>query len=497
MRKERIRSNTIVLNPARWQALGVTLLATFMVLLDTSIVNNAIPAMQRSLGATSGQVQLILDAYLLTYAALLITGGRLGDIFGRKRMFLIGVVGFALTSALCGLASTAAALIGFRALQGATAALLVPQVSAMIQVEFAAEERGAAFGVLGAIVGLGTITGPLLGGLLLGANLWGLSWRPIFLLNLPVGLVALLGAAHLVHESRSAVARRLDLGGVALIALALMLLVYPIVEGRVWGWPIWVPVLLVAGLALLALFVVDQRRKAARGAAPLLDPALFVDRAFRVGLPTSLVFFAGVYSFFLALTVCLQGGFQLRPLDAALRIIPFQSATLVTSLLSARVARRLGTRVLVLGGVLLSLGVGGVILTLTLQSEALGTWSLLPALLVGGAGFGLIIGPLTTLILAGVGLERAAAASGVLATAQQVGGAIGIAVVGALLFGQIEQATPGEVSRTELFSLATATALRFNLAAFLLALGLFLRLPAGRPAPQQSAGAETAADLPV
>ncbi|MBC8074866.1 MAG: MFS transporter, partial [Chloroflexales bacterium] len=337
----------------RWRALAVVLLATFMVLLDTSIVNNAVPAIQANLGASAAQIQLVLDAYLLAYAALLITGGRLGDLVGRKRMFLLGVASFALASALCGLAPTPAALIGFRALQGATAALMVPQVSAMIQVSFPPQERGAAFGVLGAVVGLGTISGPLLGGLLLNSDLWGLSWRPIFLINLPVSLVALLGAARLVRESQSANARRLDLGGVALIALALVLLIYPIVEGRALGWPAWAIGVIAAGFVVLGLFVVDQLRKAARGAAPLVDPALFRDRAFRVGLPISLIFFSGVYSFFLALAICLQAGFGLSALQSALAIVPFQATSLVTSLLSARVAKRLGTRVLVLGGALL------------------------------------------------------------------------------------------------------------------------------------------------
>lgn len=487
-------STLIVPNPGRWRALAATLLATFMVLLDTSIVNNAVPSIQRTLGASSSQIQLILDAYLLAYAALLITGGRLGDMLGRKRMFLLGATGFALSSALCGLAPTPAALIAFRALQGATAALLVPQVSAMIQVEFPSAERGAAFGVLGAVVGLGTITGPLLGGLLLGADLWGLTWRPIFLINLPVGALALLAAARLVRESRAPGAQRLDVGGVALVALALVLIIYPIVEGRAWGWPAWVPALILAGLALLGLFVVDQRRKAARGAAPLIVPALFADRAFRVGLPTSLVFFSGVYSLFLALSVCLQVGLGHSPLVAALMILPFQSASLIASLLSARVARRLGTRVLLLGSVLLGLGVLGIISALLLQGAALSGWTLLPVLLVGGAGFGLIIGPLTTLILAGVAPERAAAASGVLATAQQVGGALGIAVVGALLFGRIESVAPGVLPRPELFSQATAAALGFNLGAFALALGLFALLPSRRAAPQPLSTSETAAE---
>ncbi|MBA3948233.1 MAG: MFS transporter, partial [Herpetosiphonaceae bacterium] len=371
-------------SPLRWRALASVLLATFMVLLDTSIVNNAVPAIQANLGASTAQIQLMLDAYLLSYATLLITGGRLGDLIGRKRIFLLGVTGFALSSALCGLAPTPVALIGFRVLQGAMAALMVPQVSAIIQVSFPAAERGTAFGVLGAVVGLGTITGPLLGGVLIGANLWGLGWRPIFLINLPFGAVALLGAARLLHESRAANARRFDLSGVVLIGVALLLLVYPIVAGRTLGWPTWTWGTLAGGFALLGLFSRDQRRKAARGGSPLVDPMLFHDRSFRVGLPISLVFFSGVYSFFLALSICLQAGFGRTPLQAALLIVPFQAASLVTSLLSARVARSVGTRVLVLGGLLLCAGVGGVIVTLAVQRDMLTGIALLPSLLCGG-----------------------------------------------------------------------------------------------------------------
>ena len=400
--------------------------------LPVGSIRNAIPSIQRDLGASTSQMQLLLDAYLLAYAALLITGGRLGDMLGRKRMFLFGVSGFVLSSALCGLATSANALIAFRALQGLTAAALVPQV------EFGAAERGIAFGVLGAVVGLGTISGPLLGGLLIATDLWNLGWRPIFLINLPVGFIALIGASWLVRESRAAATRRLDVGGVTLISVALLLLVYPIVEGRAMGWPAWMLGSIAMGLVVLGLFVLDQRRKAARGAAPLIDPALFGDRAFRLGLPISLIFFSGVYSFFLALAICLQAGFGRTLLGSALMVIPFQSATLVMSLLSARLARRFGARVLVLGGVLLCIGIGGVIVTLASQGAALGDWALLPSLLVGGAGFGLIIGPLTTIILAGVQPVMAAAASGVLSTAQQVGGALGIAIVGTLLFGQLE-----------------------------------------------------------
>jgi predicted MFS family arabinose efflux permease len=340
--------------------------------------------------------------------------------------------------------------------------------------------------VLGAVVGLGTISGPLLGGLLLQADLWGLGWRPIFLINLPVGIVALIGATALVRESRSDNARGLDFGGVALISLALLLVIYPIIEGRALGWPLWLFGISALGLVVLGIFALDQRRKAARGAAPLVDPALFQDRAFRLGLPISLIFFSGVYSFFLALAICLQAGFGFTPLASALLIIPFQSTTLVTSLLSARLVKRLGGRVLLIGGVLLCLGVGGVIFALAQQGAALSSWPLTPILIVGGAGFGLIIGPLTTIILAGVQPAMAASASGVLSTAQQIGGALGIAIVGTLLFGQLEA-----------LDATLRHALRFNLAAFAVTLALFVLLVVGERRAKQRRADETANVLHV
>src|SRR5580698_10423968 len=242
-------------DPRRWLTLIILLLAAFMNLLDVSIVNIAIPSIQRDLHASYADVQWALAGYTLAYALVLITGGRLGDIFGRKRLFLIVVTGFTIMSALCGAATGPGMLIGCRVVQGAMGAIMVPQVLAVIQVIFPPAERIKAFAGFGVSAGLGTVSGPLLGGLLIQHNLFGLGWRPIFLINVPVGIIAFAASAVLVRESRAANRPRLDLAGVALISAALLLLLYPLVEGRQLGWPLWTYVSMALCVPAFAAFV--------------------------------------------------------------------------------------------------------------------------------------------------------------------------------------------------------------------------------------------------
>jgi len=228
-------------DPRRWLTLIILLLAAFMNLLDVSIVNIAIPSIQRDLHASYSDVQWALAGYTLAYALVLITGGRLGDTFGRKRLFLIGVSGFTIMSALCGAAQSPGQLIAFRVVQGAMGAIMVPQVLAVIQVIFPPAERIKALAGFGVTAGLGTVSGPLIGGLLIQHNLFGLGWRPIFLINVPVGILAVIASAVLVRESRSPSPPKLDPVGVVLVSAALLLLLYPLVQGRQLGWPGWRP----------------------------------------------------------------------------------------------------------------------------------------------------------------------------------------------------------------------------------------------------------------
>src|SRR6266699_4292901 len=302
----------------------------------------AIPSIQRDLDASYSDVQWALAGYTLAYALVLITGGRLGDTFGRKRLFLIGVTGFTIMSALCGAAQSPGQLIAFRVVQGAMGAIMVPQVLAVIQVIFPPRERIKALAGFGVTAGLGTVSGPLLGGLLIQHNLFGLSWRPIFLINVPVGILAVIASAVLVRESRSPRPPRLDPVGVVLVSAALLLLLYPLVEGRQLGWPGWTFVSMAAAVPMFALFVWYEQVKDRRDGSPLVPPRLFREREFSVGMAIALTFFLGVTSFALILTLFLQIGLGFSALHAGLTFLPFSGGVLIASDEDARLANRFG-----------------------------------------------------------------------------------------------------------------------------------------------------------
>lgn len=424
-------------DPRRWIALFVVLTAAFMVLLDISIVNVAIPSIQRNLGASFGQVQLVLAGYQLAYAVVLITGGRLGDIYGRKRLFMTGMAGFVLASALCGFAQSPDMLVISRVVQGLMAALMYPQVLSVVQVVFPPRERGAAFGVFGAVIGLATIAGPLLGGLLIGTAVDTSRWRLIFLVNLPIGIAALVAAYALLSESRAPRARRLDVLGMVIVSAALGLLTYPLVEGRDQGWPAWSFVMLALSIPAFWLFVVYERVKGRRDGSPLIDLAMFRDRAFTAGTLLSAVFFSAIPAFFLIFSLTLQIGLGYSPLHAGLTTVPWAVGTSFSSAMSVRLAPRLGKKILSVGLVVLIIGMASIILTMRIRGIGLDGPELIPALLVAGLGMGCIIAPLTNIILTGISLGDAGAASGVLTTTQQIGGAMGVAVVGVIFFGLI------------------------------------------------------------
>src|SRR5690606_30655120 len=268
----------------RWFALAIVMTAAFMDLVDVTIVNIAIPTIQRDEGASFSQIQWITAGYALAFAAGLITGGRLGDIHGRKRIFLLGVGGFTLASALCGLAVNPEMLVASRILQGATASLMVPQVLSIVHATFPAHERGKVFGLFGAIVGLGAVSGPLLGALLTEWNLFGLEWRPIFLINLPVGIAALNLGRRSISASKAPRALKLDLVGVGLVTLGLLMLLYPLTRGRELGWPLWGHLMMAGSLVVLAVLVAYERGKGARDGSPLIELSLFRVKSFAAGI---------------------------------------------------------------------------------------------------------------------------------------------------------------------------------------------------------------------
>ncbi len=422
-------------DPRRWLALAVVLTAPFLSVLDFFIVNISVPAIQSGLHASFAQVQLVIAGYGLTYAVFLITGGRLGDIYGRKRMFMLGMGGFTLASALCGFAHSPNMLLWSRLLQGVMAAVMVPQVLAIIQVSFPAGERSRAFGIFGSVLGLASIAGQLLGGLLIGANLFGLTWRPVFLVNVPVGIVALVVTARMLRESRSEAKLRLDLIGVALVSAALFLLVGSLVEGGEAAWGAYTYAGIGASLVVFVAFVFFERWKTRRDGSPLVALTLFRDRAFVVGLGITLLFFSGLGAFFLTLTVYLQTGLRFAPAAAGLAFTPFAIGFFFASNLSVKLLPKLQSRILNLGTGMMTAGLLLLIALVSAEGLALRGWQMIPVLLIYGTGQGFVIAPLFNIILSGIHGSDAGSASGVLSTVQQVASAIGVAALGSVFFG--------------------------------------------------------------
>ena len=422
----------------RWLVLTIVLAAVFMQLLDTTITTVAVPSIQRSLHTTFGEVQLVLAGYSLAFACVLITGGRLGDIYGRRRLFLIGMVTFTAASAVCGAAQDGLTLVIARIVQGMCSGLMFPQVLAILQVTFPAREKQKAFAVYGATIGLATILGPVLGGSLIKLNLFGTDWRAIFYVNVPIGLAALAAGIKYVGESTSPDADRLDLGGAAAVTAGLFLLVLPLVVGRDQGWPAWSLIMLACSAPVLAGFAwyewVLTRRP---GSSPLMRTTLFRQRSFSIGLVLCLVFFAGIPSFFFIFLLTLQVGFSYQAVSAGAVTLAFAIMVAAGSARSAAVVKRLGTWTLLLGCLLLAAGMAGVTGLLHWAGTSMHGYQLIPALVVVGTGAGLVLAPVTGIILAGIRSADAGAASGVLATAQQVGAAAGIAIAGIIFFGQL------------------------------------------------------------
>ncbi|MGC1211301.1 MAG: MFS transporter [Micromonospora sp.] len=403
--------------------LPVLLTSTFMTAIDAFIVNVALPVMQRDLHAGPAALEWVVAGYVLAVATGLITGGRLGDRYGRRRIFGLGVALFTVASVLCGLAPGAGVLVGARVLQGLAAALLMPQVLAIVRTSVAPAEQARAFAQYGLTMGLGAVFGQLIGGLLIRADLFGLDWRLCFLINLPVG-VAALALLRRVPESRHP-ATRLDLAGVVLVSAALVALVLPLVEGREQGWPMWTWLSLAASVALFTLFVASQRR----GGQPLVDLTLFRERAFSVGLVATQVFWMGQASFFLILALYLQVERGLSALESGTVFMAIGAGYLATSTYAHQIAARLGRQVVSVGALVMVIGLYGM-----WEAAGHGAGWLVPGLAVDGIGMGMALAPLTTTVLSRVTPRHTGAAAGVLSTVNQTGNAVGVALIGVVFY---------------------------------------------------------------
>jgi len=419
-------------DPRRWHALAVTLVVGFMSLLDVTIVNVAIPSIQSGLEASPQSVQWVVSGYALTFGLVLVAGGRLGDLLGRRRMFLIGLTGFTLTSAVAGAAPTQELLVAARLLQGVAAGMLTPQNTGLIQELFRGDERGRAFGWFGTTVGVSAAAGPVVGGLLIGLFGPEHGWRAVFLVNVPIGIGAMVLAARLIPRTRprrGVLRREIDPVGVLLLGSAVLCVLFPVVRAMstpTTAWWLLVPLAPVAAL----LFARWESRVIARGRNPLLDVRLVrTAPGFATGIALQTVYFAGFSGLWLVLALFFQDGLGYTPLESGLAVTPFAIGSAVTAVLAGRLVGRWGRRLTVGGLLLVTAGFVGLALTITVP-ERTALWTALP-LLVGGIGSGAVISPNVTMTLGNVPPHMGGAAGGAIQTGARVGSAIGAAVLAA------------------------------------------------------------------
>jgi len=423
--------------PRRWLAAIVLIVGALMDMIDVTIVNVALPSIRRDLHASATQLEWVVSGYMLAFAATLIIAGNLGDKFGRKRLFLSGAALFGLASLAAGLSGSGAELIAARVVQGAAAAAMAPQVLATFRVIFGRAERGKAFGVYGAMLGFASAIGLVLGGLLTGANLFGWEWRSVFYVNVPVAVAALIAGARFVPETKDPGARRPFVAGAVLLAGSLVAIVYPLLEGRQLGWPTWVWALMAAGVAGLVVLGLIEARRTSTTVAPLLRAGLFRVPAFAAGMGIQLAFFAGMQGFFIAFALWLQAGEHFSPLKAGLTAVAFSVGSFIAAPVAVPLAQKAGRRILAGGAVLMVAGIGGVALAAPHVGVNGSPWPIVPGLVVAGAGLALLVIPLVNVVLAAVPAEVAGGASGLFSTAQQLGGALGVALLGSVFFGYL------------------------------------------------------------
>jgi MFS family permease len=420
----------VVRHPRRWAVFAVVLLGNLMDLMDATIVNVAGPSIRHALGGSASTLQWLSAGYTLAFAVFLVTGARLGDMFGRRRLFLAGSAGFTLFSGLCAVAPSPTVLIGLRVLQGASGALMIPQGFGMLKEVFEEDEMGKVFGFFGPMMGLALLAAPVLAGSLVQANLWGIGWRLVFLVNVPIGVAALGGAWRVLPRTVAHPGIRLDTRGMMLVGGALVAIIYPLIQGRPDGWPLWTFLLLAGGAGLLVAFVRFERRLTGDA---LIEPRLLGNRTFVSGLAVILAFFGAFGGLLLCVSLFVQLGEGFSPIHAGLTLIPMVVGMILGMVGGTALVARLGRHLLHLGVVLL--GIGTAVLALTVTGAAsVSTWGLAPGLFLAGAGAGMSFGQLLDFVLAAVDMDAIGSASGVLEAVQQLSTALGVAVLGTIFF---------------------------------------------------------------
>ncbi|ORI13628.1 MFS transporter [Rhodococcus sp. 1168] len=471
-----------------WQALVVLLLGMFMALLDTTIVNVALPTISTSLDASEATLSWIISGYALAFGLALIPAGKIGDRVGHKWVFFTGLALFTVASFACGLAQNDLQLVISRIVQGLAGGIFVPAVTAFIQLLFPAQVRGKAFAIMGAVIGVSTALGPIAGGLIIEAFGDENGWRGVFWVNLPIGIVGLVAAALLLpgrSENRTVAAKTgIDWIGLILITAGLVALLVPLIEGQDQGWPVWTYVSIVAGVVLIAVFAAWEVFYTKRRDNPLVPPKLFAHPAFTGGTILALVYFASFTSIFFTISLLWQSGLGNSALSSGIVMLPFAIGSIIAASQSNRLTQRLGRTVLLIGTSFVAISLIWMWLILaTTDAADLTNWKLLLPMLIGGLGNGAFIAPNAQFIVATVDRADAGAASGVIATMQRIGSAVGIAIIGSVLFGNLDITGPDTVASGFMHgaSIAMSVSAAFGVVALLLVFALPKRVDAPGP----------------
>ena len=434
--KERSQDQGVV--RSRGVATTVLMVATFMDLMDSTITNVALPTIGKNLGATPEQLEWTVAGYVIAFATLLITGGRLGDIFGHRRIFVIGIVGFTLASLGAALSQTGDLLVAARVLQGGFAGIMMPQVLSSVQVMFAPEERAPVLGIIGSLSALGAVGGLILGGWLVTADLLGMGWRSIFLVNVPIGVVLVVAALLFVPRSRSEHPLRPDLVGVLLGGVGVFLVVFPLTDGRAAGWAWWIWAMLTMSPFVIVAFVWQQGRMLKAHKAPLLPLPLFHDRGFASGQLVQVLSSIGNGGYVLILLYYVQSALGFTALAGGLTLLPFALGSMAAAPLAILATKRIGKWAVLLGGLVQAAALTWVMWTIWTAGAAFTGWDVTAPLTLVGAGMMTLIMPLTSITLESVPTPDAGAASGTLTTFGQIGMVLGVALAGSVFFGILQ-----------------------------------------------------------
>jgi EmrB/QacA subfamily drug resistance transporter len=454
----------------RWAALFVVLAAEVMDLLDALVTVIAGPSVIRDLGGSTTFIQWFTAAYTVAMAAGLLLGGRLGDIYGRRRVFLIGMAGFTVASFVCAAAQSPEMLLVTRVVQGFFGAAMIPQGLGMIKEMFPPEEMAKAFGAFGPVMGLSSVGGPVLAGWLVSADFFGLGWRAIFAINIPIGIAGFVAGLRYLPASTPHRDLRIDVPGALLATTGMAALIVPLIQGREYDWPAWCFAMLAVSFAAFAAFAVVERRRDRTGLATLVVPSLFGKRAFTSGLLTGLAFFGSLMGSTMVFTLFVQLGLGFDALHAGLAGLPQALGMMIGFGIAQALNARLGRRLMHIGGGLVAAGMVGLIVTIGTAGSPVGIWTMAPALVVMGTGMGMTMAPFFDIVLAGVSPEESGSASGTLTSVQQVGGALGIAILGTVFFSSLENGLTGS-GAPSLATFGSATQASLWVAAAMVAVG--------------------------